>query len=87
MLPRLTARRSAAIGNAFLRGRVTDYKYRIATNTHCLILQLPNAVTGDSGAIVSIHIAYGDARSDIRGYSGYLYLVSARCKCDPDTSR
>ena len=87
MLPRLTTRSTAAIRNAFLRGCVAGDKYGVATHAHSLVLQLPDAVTGETGAIVPINIAYDDASSDIDRYSRHLDLISTRCKCDAGTSR
>lgn len=74
------------ICNAFLRGYVAGYKYCVATDANSLILQLPNAVTCETGAIAPIYIAYGDARSDICRYFGYLDLISAGCKRDADST-
>jgi hypothetical protein len=72
MLPRLVAHRPAAICKAFLRRSVGCYKYRVATDTNSWILQVPNAVTGETGAILPIYIRHGDARSDICRRSSYL---------------
>lgn len=87
ILPRLTTRSTTAIGNAFLRWRVCYYKHSVATDTNSLILQLPNAITGETGSIVPINIAYDDASRDIDRYPRHLDLISTRCKCDAGTSR
>ena len=82
MLTRFVSRGTAAICNAFLRGYVAGYKYRVATDTNSLILHLPNAVTCETGAILPIYIAYGDTRSYICRCFGHLDLISTRYKCD-----
>jgi len=82
LLSRFVSPRTAAICNAFLRAYVAGYKYYVATDTNSLILHLPNAVTCETGAILPIYIAYGDAGSYICWYFGYLDLISARCKRD-----
>jgi hypothetical protein len=87
LLPRLIARGTAAIGNALLQRCVAGYKYRVAADADSLILQLPDAVTGENGTILTIYIAYRDARRDICGYSGYLDLIRTRCKRNVGTSR
>ncbi len=87
-LTRIASRGTAAICNAFLRGNVAGDKYCVPTDTNSLILHLPNAVICQAGAIVPFYIVYGDARSYICRYFGYLDLISTRCKPDAgSTSR